>query len=130
MNQKDATQVCPGCRTISVRSRAPESEGPNAFVFDVTRFLGRCKWPPNFRWLDNCRLTGPEFSQNQLYWLQSKSSQRGIHSTYDEWDDAYRAEQFQQQIRGASQQLQSPGPTLDVGTATFVRIMQMSGSSK
>lgn len=68
MNQKDATQVCPGCRTISVRSRAPESEGPNAFVFDVTRFLGRCKWPPNFRWLDNCRLTGPEFSQNQLYW--------------------------------------------------------------
>lgn len=49
MNQKDATQVCPGCRTISVRTRAPESEGQNAYVFEVIRFLGRSNWPPDFR---------------------------------------------------------------------------------
>lgn len=68
MSRKDAVQVCPGCRAISMRRRAPEPEGTDTVVFEVTRILGSGKWPPDFRWLDNCHLTGPAFSQNAIYW--------------------------------------------------------------
>ena len=63
MGRKDATQVCPGCRTISIRHRLPGSEGTNAVVFEVGRVLGNCK-VPDYRWLDNCRLAGPSYGHD------------------------------------------------------------------
>jgi hypothetical protein len=43
IDENDATQVCPGYLTLSMRTGAPESKGSNTFVFEVTRFLGSCK---------------------------------------------------------------------------------------
>lgn len=63
MGRKDATQVCPGCRTISIRHRLPESKGRNVVVFEVWRILGNRR-APDYRWLDNCRLTGPSYGHD------------------------------------------------------------------
>jgi hypothetical protein len=60
------SKACPRCQTLI--AKYPLSEDVNQAVFWVVRNLGRCEWPADCPWLDQCRLTGAWFSHNEKYW--------------------------------------------------------------
>jgi hypothetical protein len=74
-------------------AKDPLSEDKNRADFWVVRNLGRCEWPADRPWLDQCRLTGGWFSQNEEYWYSSQNLRKMTQGVYGQWKRDYCLEQ-------------------------------------
>ncbi|KAJ5174582.1 uncharacterized protein N7482_000459 [Penicillium canariense] len=88
---KLVTKACPMCQTLITRNDL--SEDMNQAAFWVVQNLGRCKWPANRPWLDQCRLTGAWYSHNEEYWYRSQNLRKMTQGVHGQWERDYCLEQ-------------------------------------
>lgn len=85
-----ATKICSRCETYIFKSI---SRSENAIYFEVIRNLGSIQWPADGTWIKQCRLTGPWFSHNDLYWWRSQELEKKMHGELAQWERSYCLQQ-------------------------------------